>query len=487
IKCWGYNGYGQLGLGDASSRGDDPNELGTNLPSVDLGAGKTPGAVITGYQHACAILDDATVKCWGGNDEGQLGLGDLSNRGDDSNEMGTNLPSVDLGAGRKVKALSAGMRHTCALLDDATIKCWGYNGYGQLGLGDASNRGDDPYAEMGTNLTSVDLGPGRTAVAVVAGSWHTCALLEDASIKCWGLNEMGQLGLRGVVVYGDVEDRGDNPYEMGTNLSSIDLGLGRTAKAITAGGGHTCALMDDASVKCWGMNIGGQLGIGDTLDRGYQLYGMGKNLSSVDLGVGRTALVVEAGGYHTCALLDDATVKCWGYNEEGQLGTGDASHRGDNLYEMGENLTSIDLGAGRTPVAIVASWFYTCALLVPSTFTESPIHFCHFSFLVQQRRNSASLYGCRDQTDLGFGPALRAGGKHAHREIGRRGPAACFSRTPHPEIHALPILSRRNTWTASSLENHSDKISSRKIRGSVHIYAVLSLSLMPKRAYSPLS
>ncbi|KAJ1479776.1 regulator of chromosome condensation 1/beta-lactamase-inhibitor protein II [Baffinella frigidus] len=334
--------------------------MGTNLASVDLGAGRTAKAVSAGTGHTCALLDDATVKCWGYNKYGQLGLGDITYRGDNANEMGTNLASVDLGAGRTAVAVSAGSYHTCALLDDATVKCWGYNGYGNLGLGDKFNRGDD-VDEMGTNLASVDLGAGRTAVAISAGLFHSCALLDDATVKCWGQNSDGRLGL------GDTDHRGDDADEMGTNLASVDLGAGRTAKAVSAGIYHTCALLDDATLKCWGRNARGQLGLGDISSRGDDADEMGTNLASVDLGTGRTAKAVSAGYDFTCALLDDATVKCWGFNVDGQLGLGDTARRGDDANEMGTNLTWVDLGAGRTAVNVSAGWSHACALLDDAT------------------------------------------------------------------------------------------------------------------------
>ena len=80
------------------------------------------------------MLDDGTLKCWGYAAGGAIGLGDINNRGDEPNEMGDNLPAVNLGTGRRAKAVSAGYAHTCALLDDDTLKCWGPN-MGELGLG----------------------------------------------------------------------------------------------------------------------------------------------------------------------------------------------------------------------------------------------------------------------------------------------------------------------------------------------------------------
>ena len=133
------------------------------------------------------MLDDDKVKCWGRNDFGQLGLGDTANRGDDPGEMGDALPAVDLGTGRTAKMISAGNDHTCAVLDDDSVKCWGYNGWGQLGLGDTLDRGDGP-GEMGDDLDAVDLGTNRTAKMISAGEHHACAVLDDASVKCWESN-----------------------------------------------------------------------------------------------------------------------------------------------------------------------------------------------------------------------------------------------------------------------------------------------------------
>ena len=107
--------------------------------------------------YTCALLDDKSLKCWGGNYFGQLGLGDTNNRGDASGEMGDNLPVVDLGTGRTATAISCDYSSTCALLDDKSVKCWGGNYNGQLGLGDTNNRGD-ASGEMGDNLPVVDLG-----------------------------------------------------------------------------------------------------------------------------------------------------------------------------------------------------------------------------------------------------------------------------------------------------------------------------------------
>ncbi len=356
VRCWGFNDVGQLGLGDTTSRGDVPGQMGAALPAVDLGTGMTAVHIAaSALGFACALLDDATVKCWGWNAGGSLGLGDTMNRGDMPGQMGDALPAVDLGTGRTVVALSTGAG--CAVLDDGSVKCWGAGG-NALGLGDFFSRGDMP-GEMGDALPAVDLGSGRRAIGVTAGALHTCALLDGGTLKCWGDNYPGDLGL------GDTVDRGGMPGQMGDALPAVDLGTGREAVAVAVGGRHTCALLDDGAVKCWGANDAGQLGLGDTRNRGDMPGQMGDALPAVDLGTGRTAVAVAAGADHTCAVLDDGAVKCWGFNLYGELGLGDRADRGDRAGEMGDALRAVDLGTGRRALGVwsSSSSVFTCALL----------------------------------------------------------------------------------------------------------------------------
>jgi alpha-tubulin suppressor-like RCC1 family protein len=361
VKCWGDNSYGQLGLGYTSNRGDNSSEMGDNLTAIDLGNERTATAIAAGSDHTCAILDNASIKCWGSNASGQLGLGDTNNRGDASGEMGDSLPAVELGSGITAKAIAAGNQHTCAILDNASIKCWGENASGQLGLGITSDRGDES-GEMGDNLNVVDLGSGRTANAIVAGGSHTCAILDNSAIKCWGENDQGQLGL------GNTNDRGDASDEMGDSLPAVDMGSGITAKAIVAGESHTCAILNNSAIKCWGRSNEGQMGlqkydenIGDDQDE------MGVTADELTkMGTGRTATAIAAGKYHNCAILDNSSIKCWGSNNAGQLGLGDTVNRGADPGggdQMGDNLPSVDLGTGRTARGITAGDNQTCAIL----------------------------------------------------------------------------------------------------------------------------
>jgi alpha-tubulin suppressor-like RCC1 family protein len=350
VKCWGKNNLGQLGLGHTSNRGDNSTDMGDNLTIVDLGTGRTATAIEAGDNHTCAILDNASVKCWGGNAFGQLGLGHTSTRGGGSGEMGDYLTIVDLDTGRTT-AIAAGNSHTCAILDNSSVKCWGGNAFGQLGLGHTSNRGDGSN-QMGDNLTTVDLGTGRTALGITAGGSHTCALLDNFSVKCWGYNFSGQLG-QGLT---DNETRGDESGEMGDSLTAINLGSGRTATSVTTGSKHSCALLDDHSVKCWGEGENGQLG---------QEKGSDDKVPpglSITIGTNRTATAITAGDAHTCAILDNSSIKCWGLNDSGQLGQGHTRNLGDNADEINP-LTVVDLGAGRTVGGIAAGDAHTCAVL----------------------------------------------------------------------------------------------------------------------------
>ena len=340
LKCWGANSNGQLGLGDTANRGRAAGEMGSSLPAVDLGTGRSAIAVATGTSappaqgHTCAILDNATVKCWGGNNVGQLGLGDILTRGDGPGEMGDNLPAVDLGTGRTAVAISVASQKSCALLDDGTIKCWG-----------SSDGGSSP-GQMGDNLARVPLGSGRTAQAISTSRYHTCAILDDHSLKCWGPNSVGELA------QGDTTVRGASD-----SIPPINLGSGRTAVALSVGNStsqtcQTCVLLDNCTVKCWGLNSSGQLGQGDIANRGDSLSETGDGLSAIDLGSGRTAIAISASGTTACAVLDNGSLKCWGSGTSGSLGQGDTTTRGDGAGEMGDSLPAINLGSGRTAIAV---------------------------------------------------------------------------------------------------------------------------------------
>ena len=196
--------------GGGSGSSGDPKPT---LPFVSI------SKIAAGWGHSAVLFKNGMVKCWGYNNEGQLGYGDTNNRGDNVGEMGDSLPTVNLGTGRTAVQISAGDYHTVVLLDNGTVKCWGRNNYGQLGYGDTEYRGDEP-GEMGDNLPPIDLGIGGTGriIAQISASFsHTGVLFDNGAVKHWRVNGFGQLG------YGDASNRGDEVGEMGDNLPIVDL------------------------------------------------------------------------------------------------------------------------------------------------------------------------------------------------------------------------------------------------------------------------
>ncbi len=306
LKCWGSNSEGVLGDGTfADSAVPTAVELANDLEAE---------SIVTGDNHTCAILNDNSLACWGSNRFGQLGSGTAG--GEESTPV-----AVDLGAGRTAKAVSVGGNHTCAVLDDDTLRCWGHNGFGQLG--------DNTLADK-ASPTTITLG-GNTVKFISTGENHTCAILDDDSLSCWGDNDYGQLG--------------DNSTTDRRAPTSISLGT-NTAKFISARNRHTCAILDDDSLSCWGYNGAGQLGDGTTVDK--------DEPTAVNLG-SNTAKVVSVGKNHTCAVLDDDSLSCWGDNGFGQLGDGSTTDRSSPIAVM--------LGSGRSVRTISVGRDHVCATL----------------------------------------------------------------------------------------------------------------------------
>ena len=348
VRCFGGNSNGQLGQGHQSNIGDEPGEMGGNLPAIDLGEGMFAKEVACGSRHTCVLLQDGSVKCFGGNRLGSLGLGHTFDISDPSNSS-----VVDLGHGLFAIQISAGFYHTCALLQDNTVKCFGNNGDGQLGQGHTRNLGDEP-GEMGDDLPPIDLGHGLLADFIAAGGSHTCVLLHDASVKCFGGHYRGELGhLQGFIPY--------QTQSFGDNLLRAELGTDKIALQIAGGNSFTCFLLQDNSVKCFGANRFGQLGQGHAKDTGDGVN-VGDNLQPIDFGDGLFAIQISAGIYHTCALLQDSSIKCFGGNRQGQLGQGHTRNLGDEPGEMGDNLPPIDFGESALAVQVVAFGDSTCVL-----------------------------------------------------------------------------------------------------------------------------
>ena len=309
VKCLGKNDSGE-------TEGGTP----------DLG-GKTATHIAAGLHHTCAILNDGNVKCWGINTSGQIG-------GGVKNVKRTRLLSGTRGSplsGQIATHIAAGGYHTCVILSNGSIKGWGNAGYSQIGRR-LSNLG------------------GKTAIHITAGTSHTCAILNDNSVKCWGRDKSGQIG-------GGVRDI--TRTLSGTAGNPLN---GKTATHIAAGNRHTCAILNDGSVKCWGRNDFGSTGGGVQNNKNNRaLSGTAGNPIS-----GKTATHIAAGIDHTCAILDDdgditngGPVKCWGDNSYGQTGGG--TKRSDDTRTLSG--TAGNPLSGKTATRIRSGSNHTCAIL----------------------------------------------------------------------------------------------------------------------------
>ena len=293
VKCWGEGQYGRLGQGNEDNIGGGKDEMGDNLNPIALDNDVKATAISAGTLHTCVLLNNQKVKCWGNGEIGRLGHNSEDHLGNETGEMGDSLPIVNLGEGLSVVAIGAGASHTCALLDSGAMKCWGHGGSGKLGQENTERLGDGKDKdlkqsnkdEMGDNLKVINLGSDVKVKAFALGSGHSCALLTDGTVKCWGSNSRGQLGLDSGNVdnQGKVNHLGDNEGEMGNALPIVNFGSGVKATAVTAGYRHTCALLDNHKVKCWGNGAGGLLGQGNEDDLGDEEGEMGDKLPYVDI------------------------------------------------------------------------------------------------------------------------------------------------------------------------------------------------------------
>ncbi len=363
VTCWGSNNWGQLGDGGTTVRiASDPTVL------IDFGTGRTAVDIQAGETHTCARLDNGALKCWGRNNEGQLGLGDTTDRGGTSGQMGDALTAVNLGAGRFALEVAAGQLHTCARLDDASVKCWGFNDAGIIGQG--TGNGTNPEY---TSPQTVNFGAGITATAVTSFGYHTCAKLVGTTWddwKCWGDNTYGQLGI------GDNSPVGDN-FRTVAAAPYTYWGTGRSATQVSAASAHTCAVLDNGTVKCYGNNWYAQIGTDTTHSPGscsvaaLQCVGdapgeLGDNRPPVTLNIsGESVVQIASGDRQNCIRTNLGTVKCWGANGVGQLGYENMNTYGDD-GDM-PSLPAVNLGSSLTAKDLSAGAFHECALLSDDT------------------------------------------------------------------------------------------------------------------------
>ncbi len=282
VICWGGNKDGQLG------NGSNTDSL---IPVAVSGLNSNVIAITAGGDHTCALNRVGAVKCWGNNQYGQLGNGGVA-----SSNVPVNVTNLGFG----ISALAGGYRHTCATTWQGEMKCWGANYDGQLGNGTA--------VDSTTPVTVSGLTFGVSEM--VARGSHTCAVITDGGIRCWGYNGNGQLGTGNTTSF--------------TSPQSV-VGLTVPAIAVAAGGDHTCAALSDGSARCWGANGNGQLGTGS----------LGSLTPLPVVNLGPDVFSVTARGSHTCALNRSGAIQCWGENAEGELGNGSTTNAPTPTYVIG--------------------------------------------------------------------------------------------------------------------------------------------------------
>jgi hypothetical protein len=316
-------GGGTKGDGVSTSDGGTTSRDGSTAGSVldggvsESGLGALTGAtaVSFGGLYACAVLANETAACWGENSVGQLGNGTTTSSLVPVTVSGlANVSTISAAVTSATNDSTGGIVHTCAVLSDGTVHCWGGNEYGQLGSGSTA-----------TSLVPVAVTGITGAVTVSAGTFHSCAVLIDGTVKCWGRNSEGELGNGSTI---------DSP----TPVTVTGLAGATSVSAGNSGSdAYSCAVLNDGTVRCWG--YAGKLGS----------VASANSPAPVTVSGITGATSVSARNAHACAVAEGGTVLCWGYNADGELGNGSTT---DSLTPVVANgitdATSVTTGAGGT-------------------------------------------------------------------------------------------------------------------------------------------
>jgi len=311
LRCWGANPSGQIGDGTTTRRSVPTDVL--NLAS-GVTAAEAGGGAFQGQGTSCAVIAGGALRCWGENGYTQVGDGTTTTR-----TAPTAVPALSSG----VASAQAGPRHACARTTAGAVLCWGDDSAGQLG-------NNCQGCENPVPTTVIGLASGVSALSV--GSDFSCAIASGAA-KCWGSNFLGELG---------------NGNTFSSFAPTTVLGLASGVAAIAAGGlystsgerNHACALTTDGTMRCWGANADGQLGDGTRTRR---------SSPAPVSGLAGPVAAIGVGGAHTCAVLTSGSVQCFGRNLYGQLGDGTSLGRTTPVTVPNlSGVVSVSLGADHT-------------------------------------------------------------------------------------------------------------------------------------------
>ncbi len=384
LKCWGSNQNFELGTGDNYDYGFYPGSMGAALPVANLGTNFKVADMCQGWGFSCAASVEGKVKCWGNNFSGSLGHGDFEGP---TTEFGELLAYTDLGTDFRAKSLTCGFISVCALSAEGKAKCWGANSWGELGLGDTDDRGGRP-GQMGDKLSFIQTQ--KPIRAIEAGINYFCYQFDDG-IRCVGKGDRGVLGQQ------NKDSLGHTPATANLDhISPIALeapGVAIKIRKLTSGGSHSCVLYEKDNkdhVKCWGDNFRGALGVGNTRESyGDTPQSMGEYLPEVNVGLDKI-VDIRAHQGHTCVLSAQGKLKCWGENFNGQLGLGDQNSRGQLPSQMGSNLPEVDLGLPVKSLNGGSFSSHSCATLI---------------------NNQVKCWGSNYRGQLGYEDGISRGGK----------------------------------------------------------------------------
>jgi alpha-tubulin suppressor-like RCC1 family protein len=305
VRTVGRNDYGQLGF--------NSTDLTRQTPVQVFGISSSAVAVAGGVFHTAVLLADGTVRTFGRNAEGQLGI---------NVSGGTRQTPVQVfGISSSAMAVACGRYWGAVLLADGTVRTFGSNTYGQLGVNDTTSR-QTPVQVFGIS---------SSAVAVACGNYHTAILLANGTVRMFGRNGEGQLGVN------DTTQR-NTPVQV--------FGISSSATAVACGTYHTAVLLADGTVRTFGYNNNGQLGVNDATNRSTPVQVWG---------ISSSAVAVVCGRLHTAVLLADGTVRTFGRNNSGQLGVNDTTSRQTPVQVFGISSSATAVACGSDHTAVVLS------------------------------------------------------------------------------------------------------------------------------------
>ena len=305
----GDSGSSDAGRSDGGSRDAGRPDAGPTDPEDPDAGGSGPGPVTfaapetlaVGREHSCVLLN-GVPWCWGRSESGELAT-------DPTMLLSPRPVRVDLD---RVRGICGGFHYTCALREDRTVWCWGSNDCAMLGDGTYTSR---PSPDR---VLQVD-----DAVGLACGDEHACVVRASGAVACWGDNFGGQLAV--------------DPSILPSTPLPRDMPVVRDVRQVAAGNDHTCALDAVGRVFCWGDNTYGQLGDGTTTTR---------TTPTEVTGLGGVAVRVATNDFHTCAVLEDGSVRCWGRNQDGQLGDGSEIQRASPVTVIGV-VDAVEVTVGR--------------------------------------------------------------------------------------------------------------------------------------------